>query len=183
MSDAPQVRRTDKLMSQARVAEMLAGAYSGRLATVGADGWPYICPLLYVWMDGEIWVHNTGAQGHLRSNIEREAKVCFELDEPGEVFPYGRFDCDTSIAYRSVVAFGAIRIVDDKARKTAFFDALMAKYFPQESARPQGFYPRLDDTTVYAIAVERMTGKETALPAPDRRWPAADFTRSPDVKR
>jgi hypothetical protein len=35
---------------------------------------------------------------------------------------------------------------------------------------------------VYAIAVERMTGKETALPAPDKRWPAADFTRSPDVK-
>lgn len=182
MSNAPQVRRTDKLMSEAGVAELLAGGYCGRLATVGADGWPYACPLLYVWLDGEIWVHNARAQGHLRSNIDHAAKVCFEIDEAGEVFPYGRFDCDTSIAYRSVVAFGRIRIVDDPARKAAFFDALMAKYFPPASGRPKGFYPRLDDTTVYAIAVERMTGKETALPAPDKRWPAADFTRSPDVK-
>lgn len=182
MSNAPQVRRTDKLMPEAGVAALLASGYCGRLATVGADGWPYVCPLLYIWLDGEIWVHNTRAQGHLRSNIDHAAKVCFEIDEAGEVYPYGRFDCDTSIAYRSVVAFGVIRIVDDAARKAAFFDALMAKYFPQDSGRPKGFYPRLEDTTVYAIAVERMTGKETPLPAPDKRWPAADFTRSPDVE-
>jgi hypothetical protein len=33
-----------------------------------------------------------------------------------------------------------------------------------------------------AVVARSMTGKETALPAPERRWPAADFTRSPDVK-
>ncbi|MFQ5545755.1 MAG: pyridoxamine 5'-phosphate oxidase family protein, partial [Acidiferrobacterales bacterium] len=54
MSNAPKVRRADKLMSEARTRELMAQAYAGRLATVGTDGWPYIVPLLYVWMNNEV---------------------------------------------------------------------------------------------------------------------------------
>lgn len=84
------------------------------------------------------------------------------------------------MAYRSVVAFGRIRIVEDAERKRAFFDALMAKYDPG-SGRPPGFYPRIDLVTVYAIAIDRMTGKQTALPAVQDRWPAVDNTKTPDA--
>src|SRR5215470_1611777 len=179
MSRPLQVRRIDKLMTEERARAALAAGFCGRLATVGADGWPYVVPLLYVWMDGEIWVHNTQARGHLRTNVEHATRVCFEIDEPGEVFAYGRFECDTSVAYRSVVAFGRIRVVDDVSQKSRFFDALMAKYADPGRARPRGFYPRLDEVTVYAIAVERVTGKETLLPATPNRWPAVDATKSP----
>jgi len=181
MSNAPQVRRTDKLMSETGVREFIARAHSGRLASVGPDGWPYIVPLLYVWMNGEIWVHNTRARGHFRSNIDHEPKVCFEVDDSGEAFAYGRFECDTSMAYRSVVAFGRIRIIEDQERKKAFFDGLMAKYGDPKWDRPKGFYPRLEQVTVYAIAVEHMTGKETLLPTIENRWPAADNTKTPNA--
>ncbi len=178
---SPQVRRTDKLMLDTEVRELLAASYCGRLATVGADGMPYICPLLYVWMEGQVWLHNTSAPGHLQSNVRHEARVCFEIDTPGQVFPYGRFECDTSIEYQSVVLFGRIRIVEERTLKAAFFDALMAKYYRSETTRPQSFYPRLDAVVVYAITVERMTGKETALPAVEAQWPAADNTKSPNA--
>jgi nitroimidazol reductase NimA-like FMN-containing flavoprotein (pyridoxamine 5'-phosphate oxidase superfamily) len=181
MSNAPQVRRTDKLMSDERVREMISRAYSGRLATVGPDGWPYIVPLLFVWINGEIWVHNTRARGHLRANVDHESRVCFELDDPGQVFPYGRFECDTSVAYRSVVVFGRIRVVEDRRQKEAFFDALMGKYGNASWNRPKSFFPRLDQVTVYAIAIERMTGKETSLPSMENQWPAVDNTKSPDA--
>ena len=179
MSDAPQLRRTDKLMPEARAREILLRAYSGRLATVGSDGWPYIIPLLHVCIDDEIWVHNTRVRGHLRANVEHDERVCFEVDVPGEVFAYGRFECDTSVAYQSVVAFGRIRVVEEEARKAAFFEALMRKYGEPTDGRPKGFYPRLSAVTVYAIAVDRLTGKETPLPSPAERWPAADHTKSP----
>ncbi len=182
MNNLPPVRRKDKLMSEEHIHEMIATAYSGRFATVDADGWPYIVPLLYVWMNSEIWTHNTQARGHLRRNVEQVSKACFEIDEPGEVFPYGRFECDTSVAYRSVVAFGHIRIVEDTDQKTAFFDALMQKYADEDIGRPKGFYPRLDQVTVYAMTVDRMTGKETILPAVEGRWPATDNTKSPKAK-
>src|SRR5437773_1312907 len=62
MSSSPQLRRADRQMSDARVEEMLARGYCGRLGTVGADGYPYVVPLLYVWMDGKIYTHNTIAR-------------------------------------------------------------------------------------------------------------------------
>jgi uncharacterized protein len=182
MSAPPQMRRADKVMSQAETLETLAHGFCGRLATVGAEGYPYCVPLLYVWMDGEIYLHNTSAHGHLRANVEQNARVCFEMDEPGEVFPYGRFECDTSVAFRSVIAFGKIRVVEDDGSKQRFFEALMAKYSKPEWVRPKDFFPRLNQVTLYAVTVERMTGKETPLPAAARQWPALDNTKSPNAK-
>jgi hypothetical protein len=187
MSALPPVRRADKLMSEDHARALLAAGYAGRLATIGADGWPYCVPLLYVWMDGEVWVHNTAARGHLKANVEHEARVCFEIDAPGEVFAYGRFECDSSVAYQSVVAFGRIRVIDDRAEKQRFCEGLLTKYGrPEwerpEAQRPKSFFPRLDQITVYAIALERVTGKETPLPALSDQWPAQDFTKTPNAR-
>jgi hypothetical protein len=183
----PPVRRADKSIDEARTRDLLAGGFAGRLATVGPDGWPYAVPLLYVWINGEIWVHNTAARGHLRANVDHESRVCFEVDEPGEVFAYGRFECDSSVQYRSAIVFGRIRVVDDRAEKQRFCEALMAKYQRSEwqqpdQQRPQSFFPRLDLITVYAIAIERITGKETPLPGVAERWPAKDRTVTPNAK-
>jgi nitroimidazol reductase NimA-like FMN-containing flavoprotein (pyridoxamine 5'-phosphate oxidase superfamily) len=95
------------------------------------------------------------------------------------VFAYGRFECDSSIEYQSIVVFGRLTIVDDRTAKSAFFDALMEKYYPNDSTRPRSFYPRLDEVTVYALSIERMTGKRQALPAKEMQWPASDHTKSP----
>ncbi len=145
MSGSPQVRRADKLMAEERARETLARGFHGRLATVGEDGWPYCVPLLYVCMDGEIFVHNTRAKGHL-------------------------------------IVFGRIRVVEDLKTRERFFDALMAKYAKKDWERPKGFYPRIDQITLYAINIERMSGKETPLPADSQRWPAVDHTKSPNAR-
>jgi nitroimidazol reductase NimA-like FMN-containing flavoprotein (pyridoxamine 5'-phosphate oxidase superfamily) len=78
---SPQNRRADKVMPAERTREMLAQGYSGRLATVSEDGFPYCIPLLYLWMDGGVYLHTTNARGHLRANIERDRRVCFVIDE------------------------------------------------------------------------------------------------------
>ena len=187
MSQAPGVRRTDRLMSDARARAFLAAGFCGRLGTTGPDGWPYVVPLLYVWMDGEIHVHNAGSRGdgghapgsHLGRNVAHDARVCFEVDEAGPAFPYGRFECDTALAYASVIAFGTVRVVEDRDVKARFFALLMSKYADASWDRPKEFFPRLDAVTVYAITVERLTGKETVLPGVAERWPAVDRTRSP----
>jgi nitroimidazol reductase NimA-like FMN-containing flavoprotein (pyridoxamine 5'-phosphate oxidase superfamily) len=182
MSGLPQVRRADKLMAEARAREVLERAFCGRLATVGEDGWPYCVPLLFVCMEGDIFVHNTRAIGHLRANVDHDPRVCFEVDEAGEVFPYGRFECDSTVAYASVVAFGRIRVVEELAARQRFFDALMGKYAKADWVRPKGFYPRIDQITLYAIAIERLSGKETPLPESSQRWPAVDHTKSPNAR-
>src|ERR1700726_535861 len=154
----PQLRRADRVMSEQRAWEMLERGFSGRLATVGVDGYPYCIPLLYIWMDGEAYVHTTSAKGHFRANVECEPRVCFEIDEPDEVFDYGRFECDSGLAYRSVIMFGRARVVEERGLKQRFCEALMAKNGKPDTGRPKSFFPRLDHITVYAITVERLTG-------------------------
>ena len=178
---SPPVRRADKLMAQAKVDELLSTGYVGHLASVSPDGSPYVCPLLYVWVDAQVWVHNTSARGHLQDNVRHDPRVCFEVSVPGKVFAYGRYECDTSVEYRSIVVFGRMAIVEDPARKARFFDGLMAKYYGDDPTRPKSFYPRLDAVTVYALSVERITGKEQVLPAKETQWPASDHTKSPGV--
>jgi nitroimidazol reductase NimA-like FMN-containing flavoprotein (pyridoxamine 5'-phosphate oxidase superfamily) len=160
MSTAP-LRRTDKEMSVDDVNALLARAVSLRLATIGADGWPYVLPLLFVRLDDELFVHTTRADGHFRRNVQHDPRVCFELDEPGEVFGYGATLCDTSIAYRSVIGYGVIREVDERESKERFCTALMRKYAGHIQGRPEGVFPRLDFIRVYAVTIERMTGKQT----------------------
>jgi nitroimidazol reductase NimA-like FMN-containing flavoprotein (pyridoxamine 5'-phosphate oxidase superfamily) len=178
---SPQVRRSDRMMSNERALQFLAHGYSGRLATIGEDGYPYCVPLLYVWMEDQVFLHTTSARGHLRTNIERESRICFEVDAPDQVFDYGRFECDSGLAYSSVVIFGTIRIIETRAVKQRFCEMLMQKYGkPNTTGRPKGFFPRLDIITVYAITVDRMTGKEQALPA--QQWPAINFTKTPNAR-
>jgi uncharacterized protein len=181
MSTSPQLRREDRAMNAQEIKEFLMKGFCGRVGTVSAGGTPYCVPLLYVCLDDDIYVHNTRARGHLRTNVEHSEKVCFEVDEAGEIFPYGRFECDTSVSYRSVIAFGRIGIVEDEAVKRRFLDGLMEKYANRNLQRPKGFYPRLDAITVYRIQLERVTGKRLALPAVAEQWPAKDRSMSPNA--
>lgn len=179
MSTPPALRRADRRMPEAETLALLADGFCGRIATVGPDGWPYCLPLLYVWMEGEVFLHNARAPGHLMGNVIHEPRVCFAVDEAGEVFPYGRFECDTALSYRSVIVFGRVRMVEDEATRQRFCEGLMAKYASPGWNRPEGFFPRLDVIAVYALRPERITGKATALPVAAERWPAVDRTKSP----
>ncbi len=170
------LRRGDKVMSAEKVRAFLASAQCGRTATVGADGYPYVVPNLFVWMDEHIYLHTARHRGHFLANVEFCDRVCFETDQPGETFPYGPVECDTSIAFRSVVVFGRIGIVSDMKTRQRFFTAFMSKYAPQDSwGRPRGTFPRIDSTILYAIVPEMMTGKETPLPDARKRWRRAEL--------
>jgi nitroimidazol reductase NimA-like FMN-containing flavoprotein (pyridoxamine 5'-phosphate oxidase superfamily) len=182
MSSFPEVRRKDRLMSAEDAWAFLAGGYSGRLATVGMDGFPYITPLLHVTSQPRIFVHGANAAGHLRTNVDFCQQACFEVDAPGETFAYGRFECDSALAYASVIAFGSISVVEDSEAKQAFCMGLMEKYGSEmEAGRPKGFFPRLDAITVYMVEVTRITGKLVPLPPQAEQWPARDRTMSPSA--
>jgi len=182
MSSPAPMRRQDLAMDEARTQALLRRGFCGRLATVGSDGAPYCTTMLYVWTDGFIHMHGARARGHLRSNIEHEPRACFAIDEPGSVFDYGRFECDSTTSYASVVVFGRIGIVEASAARQQFFDTLMAKYRTAGTARPTSFYPRLDHITLYRLQIERLTSKEIVLPDISGQWPALDRSKTPTAR-
>lgn len=176
-----QLRRADKIMTAEEIDACLTGAFCGRTATIGADGYPYVVPNLFVWHDRRVYLHTTRHPGHFAANVRHCERVSFEVDEPGEVYPYGHVECDTSVSYRSVVLFGRIRILDRDDDASAFFTRFMTKYAPADSwGRETGSFPRIPATLVYEIQPEVITGKHGILPALDERWPTRNKTLSPD---
>jgi nitroimidazol reductase NimA-like FMN-containing flavoprotein (pyridoxamine 5'-phosphate oxidase superfamily) len=182
MSGAADLRRQDLVLDADGIERALENGVCGRLATVGADGAPYCTAMLYVRMDGQIWMHSSKEGGHLSRNLDHESRVCFLIDAPGEVFDYGRFECDSSLSYTSVMIFGQMRRVEDTASRQRFFEALLARYRRQGSPRPANYFPRLGLIALYALRPERITGKAIALPEITDRWPAVDRTRTPNAK-
>lgn len=56
--------------------------------------------------------------------------------------------------------FGTITVIDIERDKALFCDDLMRKYGGALDGRPKQFYPRLDAISVYALQIDRLTGKE-----------------------
>jgi len=175
---AAALRRADRAMSRAEIDALLERARVAHFATVGADGDPYVVPNLFVYADGKVFLH-TARAGHFLRNLEYRPRLCFEIAEPGEVFPYGEFACDTSTSYASVIGIGSVTIETEAAAKSRFFDRFLAKYADPRWQRPASFYPRLEQVTVYRVLPERLTGKRSPLPVPAEQWPAQNRTKSP----
>jgi len=182
MSAPSEIRRQDLVLDDDGIERALERGFCGRLATVGSDGAPYCTAMLYVRVEGELWMHGARMVGHLRRNLDHEPRVCFLIDEPGPVFDYGRFECDSSVSYTSVLVFGRMRVVDDRPSKQRFFAALLARYRQQGPVRPADFFPRLELITLYALAPQRITGKQIVLPALEHQWPALDRTKTPHAQ-
>ena len=174
------VRQPKEALSGDDVDRLLTGAFCGRTATVGEDGYPYISPNLFVWRGSQVYLHTPRHKGHFLANVRHSDKVSFEVDETGEIFPYGHVECDTSVSYKSVIIFGRIRTIENEDEKRGFFSAFLAKYAPKHSwGREIGSFPRLAGPIVYAITPEMITGKCSGLPAVSERWPSQNNTLSP----
>lgn len=150
-----EMRRKNQQMSEENCAAVLERGTSGVLAVSGDDGYPYAVPLSYVYHDGKIIFHCAMA-GHKLDAIRRCDKVSFCVIDQDEVVPekYTTF-------FRSVIAFGRIKILEDEAAKRAAVDLLAQRYRPgHEEARMaeiNGAMPRL---CVLEMSIEHMTGKE-----------------------
>jgi uncharacterized protein len=154
--------------------EFLQKTFVVRVGTVDSEGFPYVVPQLFVYENGKVWLHQTSTKGHLRRNLEFNSKVCLEFDEHGEFFPYGATQCDTVVAYKSVIAFGSLQFVTCDEEKLAFFDKFMIKYAGASWGREEHSYPRMDPTAVYEVQLEKVTGKHQEADVTLKRWDGAE---------
>jgi hypothetical protein len=123
----PQLEVTDRQEME----RILASSNIGRLATGGADGYPYITPVNFVFFEGSVYFHSS-PKGEKMYNIARNPRVCFEVDVPLaylEVnFNPKKNPCLTSQLYHCVIIRGKARIVSEDQIKTAALNALVAKH-------------------------------------------------------
>jgi nitroimidazol reductase NimA-like FMN-containing flavoprotein (pyridoxamine 5'-phosphate oxidase superfamily) len=128
---------------------------------------PYVVPLNYGcrFENGVLTLFFHGAQeGRKLDIIRTNNKACFEVDcdtrliEGGTVCAYG-------YAYKSVIGFGEITILETKDEKIDGLNAIMRRQTGKETVY-HFTEEALNRTAVYKMTVSELTGKQKEFSAP-----------------
>ncbi|MCF0120301.1 MAG: pyridoxamine 5'-phosphate oxidase family protein [Oscillospiraceae bacterium] len=151
-----QMRREKQQLSDSETLEILSRGISGVLAVSGDDGYPYTVPLNYVYFNGKIYFH-CAKVGHKIDAIVRSDKVSFCVIDRQDILSE-KF----ATLYKSVVAFGRARIIDDADEKRASMDALAEHVTPMESIehRNSAITHEFDRLNMIGIEIDHITGKQ-----------------------
>ncbi len=155
--------------------EFLRRCEIGHIAHARGDQ-PFVTPTNF-WYDEahQRIIFHSNIAGRTRDNLEHNPKVCMEASEYGRFLP-ANTALEFGIQYRSVMVFGTVQILENDDEKREVLYALLKKYFPNLTPGKE-YRPIIDQelarTTVYAIQIESISGKENwdelAEELPD--WP------------
>jgi len=157
----------------------LREARVGHIASARRNGQPFLNPSTF-WFNEENHqiIFHSNVAGRIRSNIESNAKVCFEVSELGKLLP-ANVALEFSLQFRSVIIFGTARLISDPDEARRVMYGLIHKYFPAMTAGKE--FREITDkelkrTSIYAIRIEEWSGKENWKDRADQsdEWPALD---------
>jgi len=154
-------------MDKKEIHELLQTAQVGRLGLC-RNNQPYIVPLNFAYENGHIYFHcaDTGMKVEF---LQGNSLVCFEVDEFIETM-IAAVACSSDTAYRSVIAFGKARILNNLQEITDALRLIVAKYAGNEDA--QKLEARVVDehrssegakTIVVDMTVDQITGKHNLM--------------------
>lgn len=154
MEDHP-IRRKDRAISEEECQAILKKGEFCVLATVNGECWPYAVPLSYVYLNGKLYFH-CAPEGHKVSNMRANARCSAAV--VGATQPV--FAKNFTTYYESVILFGRIAELVEQSEKIQILRALAEKYLPEHMDKANDYISAsLPRTAVYAITIERMTGK------------------------
>lgn len=152
-----QARMKKYPLSEEKIHAFLTTEPVARLASAGADGFPYITPVHFVFMADKIFIHGLAA-GEKLANIKRDSRVGFEVERMIGLVHDAHEPCGTNTAYESVIIRGHATMLADTAAKIAVLDAFVRKYAPQHKG---GAYPdaMIKMTGIIELSIQSCTGK------------------------
>ncbi len=151
-----EMRRKKQELPQADAEAVLKKGTSGVLSLTGDDGYPYGVPISYVYEDGKLYFH-CAKSGHKLDAVRRNPKASFCVIDQDQIVPE-----EYTTYFRSVIAFGQIRILEDDQEKRAAIEKLALRYAPDDSAadREEAIRREWKPLCMLEMTVEHMTGKE-----------------------
>lgn len=152
-----EMKRKRQLLSREESESILARGTSGVLALSGEGGWPYAVPLSYLYTAGKIYFH-CAKEGYKMEAIARDSRASFCVIDRDQVVPE-----KMTTYFRSAIAFGRIRVVEDEDAKKKALRALGSRYSaPGNSAAVEKeVEQQLPQVCILEFTVEQLTGKES----------------------
>lgn len=150
-----EMRRKRQQLTESESISILGNSTSGTLALLGDGGYPYAVPISFVYHDGKLYFHSA-LSGHKVDAISSCDKASFCVIDQDEV--HGE---QYTTYFRSVIAFGRIRIIKDEKEKLAAARLLGNRYNPNQDEALQKELDRgLHRMLVLCLEIENLTGKK-----------------------
>ena len=121
------LRRAKQALPQKECEAILQRGETCVLALMGDDGYPYAVPVNYCYTDGKVYIH-CAKEGHKIDAIRRDPKASLTVIDCAQVLPE-----EYSTHYRSVIAFGRMRILEDEGEMRRALSLFAARLAPEES--------------------------------------------------
>ena len=153
------MRRSKQELPADEALRLLEAGSSGVLALLGDGGWPYAVPLSYAYAAGKLYFHCARA-GHKLDAVRSEPRASFCVVAQDLVVPE-----KYTTHYRSVIAFGRVRILEDGDEKRRGIQLLAERFAPDDSAghRRRVVDSEWDNFCVLEFDIEHITGKEAKI--------------------
>ena len=149
------MRRFKQLLSNEVAVEVLERNTGGTLALLGDEDYPYAVPISYVYTDGKIYFHSA-KEGHKIDAIKNHNKASFCVIDKDQIVPE-----KYTTYFRSVIAFGKIRIIEDKSEIRKFATILAMKYSADfAEGIPEEIDSTINNMVIIEMEIEHMTAKE-----------------------
>ena len=156
-------RQHSEVTDPKEITRILSLTNIGRMATIGKDGYPYITPVNFVSLGGNIYFH-CAPKGEKLDNLKQDPRVCFEVDIPLSYIDRDldptRPTCHLHQYYHCVIIRGKGGVVEDPKLKVAALNALVAKHEGNEDFEPvDASMPLCKACLVIEIKPESVTAK------------------------
>jgi len=128
------------------------------------NNYPYIVPLNYgfSYENGVLTLFFHGAtEGKKIEMIKNNDNACFETDCDTKLIE-GEVPCDYGYAYKSIVGFGKIKILETGEEKTNGLNTIMKQQTGKE-IKYEYDERRLNNVTVFKLTVDEFTGKQKII--------------------
>ena len=118
-----------------------------------------------MYLGGKLYFHCAKA-GHKLDAIRREPRASFCVIDEDRVVPE-----EYTTYFRSVIAFGRIRVLEEDGEKLAAIEKLAEKYAPEESpqSRRNAIHREWAPLCMLEMSIDHLTGKEAIELVRERR--------------
>lgn len=146
-----------EVLDEASVKKILVEGTSGVLALQGEDGYPYAVPMSYFY-DGKDKIYFHGAKkGYKMDMVKQCDKASFCVIGKDQVVPE-----EYTSYFKSVIAFGRVRVMDDEKEIRSMIEKLADKYYPAgtEEERNAMIDSEWNILGMIEFTIEHISGKQ-----------------------
>jgi len=151
------VRRRDReIADRGEIDRIIRSSLVCRIATAN-EGEPYVVPVSFGYDSQALYIH-TAKTGRKLDFFAANNRVCFEFEANVSLKVDDDDPCEWSFAFESIIGYGRISEISDRAGKAHGLNQIMLHYSNREWDFDE---TSLATTRVWRIEIDSVTGKRS----------------------